>query len=89
MQGGDANGLLWRARLATPLHKKHGRTEYVRARVACDADGVLRATPVERQGSGMLRGVADANALIVIPESSHALAQGDVVDVLPLPGMLT
>ncbi len=50
-------------------------------------DGVLRATPVERQGSGMMRGVAEADALIVMPERSGALAEGDVVDVLLLPGI--
>ncbi len=39
------------------------------ARVSTAAtDGQLRATPVERQGSGMLRGVAEADCLIVVPE---------------------
>ena len=34
----------------------------------------------------MLRGVAEANALIVLPEGARAFAAGDIVDVLPLPG---
>ena len=34
----------------------------------------------------MLRGVAEADALIVVVESVNELAAGDVVDVIPLPG---
>lgn len=75
-----------RARLAQNIHKRHARTEFQRARLECEHDGTLRAFPVERQGSGMLRGVAEADALIVLPESQHEFAAGVVVDVLPLPG---
>jgi molybdopterin molybdotransferase len=84
MQGAGARSRTWRARLAVPLRKKHERTEYLRARLASGDDGVLHATPVERQGSGMMAGVAEADALIVIPESVHALGEGDVVDVILL-----
>ncbi|HEX5123871.1 MAG TPA: molybdopterin molybdotransferase MoeA, partial [Rhodanobacteraceae bacterium] len=85
MQGADATPRTWRARLAVPVRKKHERTEYLRARLEARDDGSLRATPVERQGSGMMAGVAEADALIVVPETVHALAAGDVVDVLMLP----
>jgi len=34
----------------------------------------------------MLRGVAEADALIVLPEGAHAFNAGDVVEVLALPG---
>ena len=85
MQGADAASPSWRARLTVPLRKKHDRTEYLRARLDCGDDAVLRATPVERQGSGMMAGVAEADALIVIPEQTHALGEGDVVDVMLLP----
>lgn len=85
MQGADAASPSWRARLTVPLRKKHDRTEYLRARLDCGDDAVLRATPVERQGSGMMAGVAEADALIVIPEQTHALGEGDVVDVILLP----
>ena len=86
MQGADEPARRWRARLGAPLHKKHERTEFVRARLDCSEEGQLRATAVERQGSGMLRGVAEADALIVMPEAARTLAEGDVVDVLLLPG---
>jgi molybdopterin molybdotransferase len=75
-----------RARLAQAIDKRHARAEFQRARLSCDDHGCLHATAFPRQGSGMLRGVAEANALIVLPEGARAFAAGDVVDVLPLPG---
>lgn len=85
MQGATAEARAWRARLAVPIRKKHERTEYLRAVLDSGADGVLRATPVERQGSGMMGGVAEADGLIVVPEPVQTLGEGDVVDVLLLP----
>jgi molybdopterin molybdotransferase len=73
------------ARLHQAIHKRHARTEFQRARLQCD-DGTLWAMPLEKQGSGMLRGVAEADALIVLPETVHEFSAGDVIDVLPLPG---
>ena len=75
-----------RARLALPIDKRHSRAEFQRARLACDAQGGLWATPQTRQGSGMLRGVAEADALVVLPEGAYAFGAGDVVEVLALPG---
>lgn len=74
----------WRARLAAPLKKKHERAEFLRASLESREDGTLWATPLERQGSGMLRGVAEADALIVVPEEVHQLETGAAVDVLLL-----
>jgi len=74
------------ARLATPLAKRHGRAEFLRARLMCNADGQLIATPLAKQGSGMLRGAADADALIVVPEETRTLDAGDIVKLLPMPG---
>jgi molybdopterin molybdotransferase len=87
LQGANQSWRAWRARLAVPVRKKHERTEYLRARLEAGDDGVLRALPVERQGSAMMAGVAEADALIVMAETAHALAEGDVVDVLLLPGV--
>ena len=75
-----------RARLRTAVHKRHTRTEFQRGLLDCDAAGVLWATPHEKQGSGMLRGATEADALIVLPEERRDFAAGDVVEVLPLPG---
>jgi len=75
----------WKARLAASLTKKHDRLEFLRARIESRDDGALWATPLRKQGSGMLRGVAEADALIVVAESSRELEAGAVVEVLPLP----
>lgn len=74
------------ARLLLPVHKRHARAEFQRAKLSCDLHGTLSAKPQPRQGSGMLRGVADADALIVLPEGEREFAAGDVVEVIPLPG---
>jgi molybdopterin molybdotransferase len=75
-----------RARLAHSIEKRHERAEFQRASLRCNEQGCLNATALPRQGSGMLRGVAEADALIVLPEGARSFAAGDVVDVLPLPG---
>ncbi|MHB8447783.1 MAG: molybdopterin molybdotransferase MoeA [Rudaea sp.] len=75
-----------RARLRSVIHKRHARAEFQRAKLECDAQAVLWALPHAQQGSGMLRGVAEAHALIVLPEGEHSFALGELVEVLPLPG---
>jgi molybdopterin molybdotransferase len=75
-----------RARLAQAVHKRHARAELQRARLDSDTDGTLWATPHEKQGSGMLRGVGETDALVLLPEDGREFAAGSVVDVLPLPG---
>ena len=75
-----------RARLAEAVHKTHTRAEFLRAALVCDASGALHATPLRKQGSGQLRGVAEADALIVLPEAAGEYPVGTVVDVIPLPG---
>jgi molybdopterin molybdotransferase len=85
MQGADPGPRLRRARLVEPLRKRHARREFLRARTEWREDGSMWATVVAQQGSGMLHGVADADALLVIPEDSQELEAGAVVEVLPLP----
>lgn len=75
-----------RARLRSAIDKRHARAEFQRAKLECDAQAVLWASPHAKQGSGMLRGVAEADALIVLPEGEHEFAVGDLVEALPLPG---
>jgi len=86
MTGATVHSPALRARLTHPIDKRHPRTEFQRARLACASDGTLQATAFPRQGSGMLRGVVEANALIVLPEGPRAFAAGEVVDVMALPG---
>ncbi|HMM67804.1 MAG TPA: molybdopterin molybdotransferase MoeA [Dokdonella sp.] len=73
------------ARLSVPLVKRHERTEFVRAVREPGADGVLHVRPTSHQGSAMLRGMVDADSLIIVPESTRTLEQGSIVQVLPIP----
>jgi molybdopterin molybdotransferase len=86
MSGATGMRTALRARLREPILKRHKRTEFQRARIASDAHGTLWVNALEKQGSGMLRGVAEADGLIVLPENMHEFAAGDVVELLPLPG---
>ena len=83
----DIDARVSKARLAAAVSKKHDRVEFLRARIQSRDDGALWATPLPGQGSGMLRGVAEADALIVVTERARNLAVGEVVDVMLLPGM--
>lgn len=87
LQGAHNPQPRWRARLAEPVHKKHDRTEFLRARLSVRADGSLEAAAFDRQGSGMMRGVAEADCLVVVPEAARELARGEVVDIVRLPGL--
>ncbi|MEO7064355.1 MAG: gephyrin-like molybdotransferase Glp [Dokdonella sp.] len=89
LQGASpVDGCSTKARLAVGICKQHDRTEFVRVRVQPCDDGACWATPLPAQGSGMLRGVAEADALMILPEHVFELAVGDVVDVMLLPGII-
>ncbi len=72
------------ARLAEPVRKLHKRAEFLRAACASHPDGTLWVTPFPRQGSGVLRSVAEADCLVVVDEDRQTLAAGDCVEILPL-----
>lgn len=81
----DTNLPIWNSRVTESIEKSHDRTEFLRAACEVRKDGVLWVTPMKAQGSAMLRGLIDANSLIVVPEHSRRIAAGDVVQILPLP----
>ena len=74
----------WRARLAAPIAKSHGRLEFQRARLETRDDGALWAVADPATGSHRLRSAADADVLLVVPEDARDLPAGPVLDVLPL-----
>ncbi|HYC78362.1 MAG TPA: hypothetical protein VEI02_12115, partial [Planctomycetota bacterium] len=65
------------------------RTQHLPAILSADAEGRLRASPVLWNGSADLRGVVDANGLIVVDASGPAPRPGDLVTVHRLPGRPT
>jgi molybdopterin molybdotransferase len=80
--------LALRARSAARLRKRPGRTEYQRAIVAPGADGVLEARVTGSQGSGVLRSMSEANALVVLHHEQDDVAAGDWVDAIPFDGLM-
>jgi molybdopterin molybdotransferase len=71
------------ARLAAALHKRHARAELARCSLHVDGDGVMWATLHARQGSGMLRGLAETDALALLPEGAREYVEGDTVLLWP------
>ncbi|MBS0432099.1 MAG: molybdopterin molybdotransferase MoeA [Proteobacteria bacterium] len=72
-----------RARLSETVRKGHARAELLRCALATDSEGVLWATPHARQGSGMLRGLAESDALALLPEECMELERGEGVTLWP------
>jgi molybdopterin molybdotransferase len=68
---------------AQPFTKKAGLAFYARAVIGRDGDRVVVRT-VDRQGSGQISGLADANALACFPADAERIEPGQVVEVLPL-----
>ncbi len=80
--------VLLRARSEEAIRKKAGRTEYQRGIVTREADGALRVRTTGSQGSGVLRSMAEANGLIVLPHDQGPVAPGDEVEVMMFDGVL-
>lgn len=70
------------ARLSMPIAKTHERREFQRGRLDFGDDGVLRVAPHPATASHRLRGAADSDCLIVLPEGPQQLQVDAVVEVL-------
>lgn len=75
------------AALGRDLPANDRRQDYLRAALETGADGTPVATPFDRQGSSMMRLLAEAGCLIVRPPLAPAAARGDRVPVIPLGGL--
>ncbi|HET7246692.1 MAG TPA: gephyrin-like molybdotransferase Glp [Streptosporangiaceae bacterium] len=71
-----------RAELTGRVSSPAGRRSFLRGVLAPDGTTV---TPLTGQGSHQLGALAQANALIVVPEPVTALEAGDAADVISLP----
>jgi molybdopterin molybdotransferase len=74
------------ARLAREIKHRHRRTEFVRVMLARE-DDIWVATPTGNQGSGILRSMALAEGLMIVPAESPDVAAGATVQVQLLDGM--
>ncbi|KKZ15014.1 MAG: hypothetical protein TH68_02750 [Candidatus Synechococcus spongiarum 142] len=68
-----------RVRLATPLRRRPGRPELIRARLGMDQQGNPLATPCGHQSSARLASLQGADLLLEVDASTTALAAGATV----------
>jgi molybdopterin molybdotransferase len=80
----DARPRYEAGRLTAPARASDGRTEYLTAALRPGADGVLEATPTERQGSHMTGALGESDGFAIVPEDAGELPAGAPVDVLRL-----
>lgn len=89
LAGAEAEALpLLRARSASAIRKRPGRTELQRAWLAPAADGVWEVAPAGSQGAGVLSSMSQANALLVLDHDQGSVAAGEWVAVLPFDGLV-
>jgi len=70
-------------RLTKSLRDRKGRAHFVRVRLRASRDG-LWADPIPEQGSGVLRSMAQADGLLLIPEEVTLAEAGKSFEVFPL-----
>jgi molybdopterin molybdotransferase len=75
---------LVRGRLAAAAAPSDDRTTFLTARIVPGADGVLEATPTERQGSHMTGALGEGEGFAVAPHGAAELPAGSAVDLLLL-----
>ncbi|WP_233839023.1 molybdopterin molybdotransferase MoeA [Paraburkholderia sp. ZP32-5] len=75
------------ARCTVDIRKRPGRTEFQRGFVWLGDDGKWMVRPVGSQGAGILRSMAEANALIVLPDNHGSTKAGDFVSVWLFDGL--
>jgi len=75
------------ARSVAAIRKRPGRTEFQRGIVTRGSDGMLEVRTVGSQGAGVLRAMAEANALIVLGHEQGSVAAGQPVDVWLFEGL--
>jgi molybdopterin molybdotransferase len=80
----DARPRLEAGRLTAPARASDGRTTFLTSTLRPGADGVLEATPTERQGSHMTGALGESDGFAVAPEDAGELQAGAPVDVLRL-----
>ncbi len=73
----------WRAALRAPWDKRHARMELLRGRLQCGDDGRLSVHPHPADGSHRLRGAADSDVLLLLPEGERRFEAGELVEVIP------
>lgn len=74
--------------LATPLKENDKRQDYLRATISTTNKGEVMLLPFEKQDSGMLKLLAEADALVIRPPFAPEAKAGDLVRYIPIPSRL-
>lgn len=82
LQGREEPLPRWFAALGGGWSKTHDRHEFLRGQLSCGQDGWLMVMPHPADASHRLRGAAESDVLIVMPEGARDYAIGDVVEVI-------
>ena len=72
------------ATISAGWHSPAGRREFVPVRLTGSPSRGYAAAPTSRPGTTRLLGLAQANALAVVPETTHAVVAGDTLHCLLL-----
>ena len=81
----DVHSRTIRVRVAEPIESKAGLAHFLRVRLEPDGAGGLAARLTGGQGSGIMSSMAEADALLVVPEAVERLAEGEEAVAIPLP----
>ena len=84
MQGAEPAPPLVPVRAGASFPSNGGREHWMRARLAADADGVMRAEAFADQDSSLVSVFASADALVRRPAGAPPLAAGELIEALPL-----
>jgi molybdopterin molybdotransferase len=81
-----------RVKSAEAIRKRPGRTEFQRAIVQRETEGLLAGEWTARitgsQGAGILRSLSEANALLVLGHEQGSVAAGELVEVWMFDGLV-
>ena len=77
-----------KARSASAIRKRPGRTEFQRGVLSVGADGMQEVRITGAQGSGILRSMSEANCIVALAHDSAEVKAGDMVDVILFNGLV-
>lgn len=82
LQGRTEARARWHARLAVTVDRGDEPRTFLHACVSTDGGGGLVARPVSSAGTGQLQSIAEANAIIALPQQSRQLDAGTLVELI-------
>ncbi|PRC92227.1 gephyrin-like molybdotransferase Glp [Solimicrobium silvestre] len=71
-----------------PISKKMGRTEFQRGICKVNPQGQLEVSITEKQGSGILSSMSQANCMVVLNETQADIQAGDTVKLVLFEGLI-